>query len=272
MNLSLSLSLTSVAATGKGGVVYEAEAVALFARFTTPPDTARKGLINDAIKSLKTAGVWAKLDALYLFAAADNQAARRNWIADQYNVTAVASPVFTADRGYQGDGAASYLRTGFNASTAVSPKFVQNSAAYAVWLRSSATGIARIAMGANTTIYTLLEFASNNTLFTSVNGANGATVNLAAAAGLAGLWAANRSGANALKVLRNGVQQATDTDASSGVANTEFFILARSSNGTAAGFSADQVSASFIASSLSDAEHLAIYNALNTYLQAVGAV
>ena len=108
-----------------------------FSPFTTPPDPTRKALINTLVKSLKAAGVWTKLDALYLFAAADAQAARRNWIQDLYNATAVSSPTFAADRGYTGDGAAAYLDTGFNPSTASSPKLTQNSAHASAWDRTS---------------------------------------------------------------------------------------------------------------------------------------
>lgn len=82
-----------------GGVVYSPEALALSARFTTPPDTARKTLINNLIVALKAAGVWAKLGAPYLRAAADSQAARQNWLANQFNSTPVASPTFASDRG-----------------------------------------------------------------------------------------------------------------------------------------------------------------------------
>ncbi|WP_336802535.1 hypothetical protein, partial [Kaistia sp. MMO-174] len=73
-----------------------------FARLTNQPTTARKKLYNDLIVSLKTAGVWAKLDALYVLAAADAQAARQNLVANAYNISASGSPVFTADRGYTG--------------------------------------------------------------------------------------------------------------------------------------------------------------------------
>ena len=138
MRLSLDLGLGSVATMG-AGVSYDAAATALFARFTTPPTSARKAVINTLIVALKDAGVWSKLDALYLFAAADSQAARQNWVQDLYNATAVSSPTFTADRGYNGDGSASYVDSGFNPTTAVTPKFVQNSAYFGLWSRTTTT-------------------------------------------------------------------------------------------------------------------------------------
>ncbi len=100
--------------------VYSPEAAALLSRMTVTPSTARKQLIDALIATLVGAGIWAKLDALYLLAAHDAQAARLNWIADRYNLTAVNSPTFTTDRGYAGTGAAMYLDTGFNPATAAS--------------------------------------------------------------------------------------------------------------------------------------------------------
>jgi hypothetical protein len=39
-------------------------------------------LIDALVGALKASAVWAKLDVLWVLAAADSQAARRNWIAD----------------------------------------------------------------------------------------------------------------------------------------------------------------------------------------------
>ena len=80
-------SFTTVA----GG--YDAATEAIAAAFTTPPTTARKNLIDAAVVALKSAGVWTKLDALYLFAAADSQAAIINWKAPgTYNCDARSMP------------------------------------------------------------------------------------------------------------------------------------------------------------------------------------
>src|SRR5690606_7666747 len=119
------------------GPAYLPEAQALFDRFTTPPTTARKNLINDLFAALMEAGVYSKLDAFYIFAQYDEQAALQNWVADQYNSNPVNSPTFTVDRDYVGNGTSSYLDSQFNPSTAVSPKFVQNSAYFGIWSRTS---------------------------------------------------------------------------------------------------------------------------------------
>src|SRR5688500_11442038 len=62
--------------------VDHAEASALALRFTTDPGEVRRGLVDDCIGALKAAGLWAKLDAFYMLAAHDAQAARCNWVQD----------------------------------------------------------------------------------------------------------------------------------------------------------------------------------------------
>src|SRR5262249_48812132 len=66
------------------------------------------------------------------------QAARLNWVADQYNLTAVNSPTFTTDRGYTGNGTTSNLDTGFNPTVAVGAKYALNNAALSLWCLTEA--------------------------------------------------------------------------------------------------------------------------------------
>lgn len=117
----------------------EAETTALVARFTTPPTTARKAVINTLILALKAAGVWSKLDVLYVFAAADSQAALLNWVSTSFDGTATNTPTFAANRGYTGGATNKNVGTGFNAATAPSPKFTQNSASVGGYSRTNNT-------------------------------------------------------------------------------------------------------------------------------------
>lgn len=57
----------------------DSDANALFAAMTVQPNTLRKKIILSTIHSLKLAGIWNKLDALWIPAAHDRQAARLNW-------------------------------------------------------------------------------------------------------------------------------------------------------------------------------------------------
>lgn len=260
-------------APGQGFAFANTEAAALVARFTTAPTTSRKRAIDTLIGALKTAGVWSKLDALYLMAAADSQAARRNWVQDLYNLTAVSSPTFTADRGYTGDGAAAYLDTGFNGTTAASPLLTQNSAHASGWnLSNRAANLASL-MGAreSTTKYIdIAPYITGNLYIARMTAGNAAIST--ANAGSQGMFSVNRSASNALQGYKNGSSLGTSSQTSVGVPNSNITLLARSlTSGSPDAFSADQISMASFGSSLSAGEEASMYSAVLTYLQTVGA-
>lgn len=268
----LTRALTRPLTQGQGGG-YEAEALALFARFTAPPVAERKGLINTLIKSLKAAGVWTKLDALYLFAAADAQAARQNWIQDLYNATAVSSPTFTADRGYAGDGASAYVNSNFNATTASSPKFVQDSAHVSGWNLTSRAANNTSLLGAreSTTKYIDIVPRAIGDLYIGRLNGNGTAVSTANS-NSTGLFTINRSASNALQGYRNGASLGTSANVSAGSPNAQLIMLARSLTGAGPdSWTTDQIAAVCFGSSLTSVEEAAKYAAILTYLQAVGA-
>ncbi len=123
------LALPVPPAGGDVAVPEQAETAALVARMAVPPASARRALIDAVIAGLKADGVWARLDWLCLLAAHDAQAARLNWRSATKALAAVNSPVFMADRGYQGDGAAAYLGLG-EWLIAAGNQFAQNDAAF----------------------------------------------------------------------------------------------------------------------------------------------
>lgn len=261
-------------ATG-GGVSYEAEAEALFARFTTPPTTERKGIINTLIKALKDGGIWSKLDALYLTAAADAQAARRNWVQDAYNLTAVNSPTFTADRGYAGNGSSSYLRTNFNPTTASSPKFAQNSAHVSLTDRTSRAAASRVEMGAinagptNFMTQIATRFTGNQALARITGSVTG--IPTFSNTDSSGRFVVTRTGATAMEAYRNAVSIGTSANASVALLNLEIFLGALNNNGSPSLYSTDQIAQATIGSALSSAEVAAMDAAIATYLTAIGA-
>jgi hypothetical protein len=256
---------------GVGYTFVNAEASALVARFTTPPTIARKALIDTLVGALKTAGVWSKLDALWLLAAADSQAARQNWIADQYNLTAVASPTFTADRGYTPDGASSYLRTGFNPSTASSPKFVQNSASLGFYsLTNSATASQNMGNSINVV---LPRNSGNSTIRINNIGTSSSTAD-GLSTDSSGYFAGLRADGATERLRRNNGQRLSAAKASATVANSEFLICGRNSDGAGGitlSASVLQSAMGFIGSNLTDGESDSFHAATLTYLQAVGA-
>lgn len=257
---SLRFGQTSVSTLWKG-VRYEPEALALFARFTTPPTSLRKTEINALIKALKTAGVWGKLDALYILAAADGQAARRNWIADQYNMSVVSSPTFTVDRGYTGDGTSSYLDTTY---TPGSGKYALNSAHTSMWSRTSGQNNGEpFKAGTITTFLCTPRSTSDLTNFRI----NDLSTDTFGSTDGAGHFIVVRPNATTKQAYRAGVSLGADkTRSSTALPNQSFRALG---NGTT--FATHQLAALSVGSALSAAEAATFSSALSTYMQSVGA-
>lgn len=248
------------------GAAFAAESLAIFAAFTTPPTDARKTLINNCVVSLKSTGVWSKLDALYLFAAADSQAALINWKnPGTFNATTANGPTFTADRGYTGNGTDSYVDSNFNPTTASLPNFVQNSAVIFGWsLTSGQNDNGFIGYGAgsfNTRVTTrttgdLMRFRANS---------SGGGVDVANTNG-SGLYASNRSASTTNTGYKNGSSVGTSSEASAAPDNATFTAGRASS-----GFSTNQIAAFGFGGSLASGEHSNLYSAILAYMQGVGA-
>ncbi len=254
------------------GAPYEAEAVALFARFTTPPTAARKRVINTLIKALKTAGIWGKLDCLYVMAAADAQAARRNWIADVYNLTPVASPVFAADRGYTGDGSSSYLDTSFIPSTAAG-RHALNSAHISAWSLTDviAAGCLMAACVGTSLRTSISSRFSGNNADARVNTGTPLAVSAGAQTSSFGFYVATRTSAAAIKYWPGEFPAVTGSIAASSLASTSMRILGDAS-GTSGRYWPGQACAASIGAGLTDDEKVALQSALNAYHTAVGAI
>ncbi len=252
---------------------YQAETNAIAAAFTTPPTTARKNLIDAAVVSLKAAGVWTKLDALYAFAAADSQAAKVNWVnPGTYNCTEVTAPAFTADRGFTG-ASTKYLDSNFNPATAPSPKLTQNDASAFAWsLTAGQIAGALFAQGTNTTSVgeiSLVPWYTNNNLYTKIVNIpdNWGAANPFASA--AGFWVNSRTGASTNAYYRNGVATPYETPAtaSTALSSTTLWFLNRPSSPTQ--YWTGQIAAGGCGSGLTAADQTALYNALNAYIASV---
>lgn len=242
-------------------------ASALFSRFSTPATADRKALINALITPLVNAGIWHKFDVFYVMAAADEQAAQRNWVADKYNLVPTNSPTFVADSHYVGNGTSSYLATGFDPTTAPAPKFVQNNAHMGLWsltdlddggAESGDIGdISRARIGRTGGV---AGGASAR-----VNRSSGSTI--AAAGCYPGhvLW--SRAHSSGWEGYGQGVDVGGAAEASSTFLSAEFRVLTAGTT-----FGVNQLAAAHWGSSLTPAEVLILYTALQTYLTAVGAI
>lgn len=254
-----------------GGISFLPETEALVARFTTPPTYARKVLINTTIGSLISGGVWSKLDALYVIAAEDAQAARRNWLADQYNATAISSPTFTTDRGYAGNGTTSYLTTGFNPVTA-GGNYSQNSAVLFLADLTSRAANANVELGiSNGGITQQSILATRNTGDIFVGKVNDVTTGTVTSTNSQGRFTASRQSSSEKSLYINGSLVSSPSVSSITVPSFGFFVCCINFGGSPLAFSTDQIAAVALGGGLSSGEVSTLDSAIANYLTAVGA-
>jgi len=106
---------------GGGGVVFDADYQAVLDYATTQgytlPSSGQQTLQNQLVVDLKDGGIWSKLDTFAVFATdGDSDFALIDWkrVTDY---TAINSPTFTTNVGFQGNGTSSYIDSNYNAST-----------------------------------------------------------------------------------------------------------------------------------------------------------
>lgn len=238
-------------------------AAELVARMDVLPTAGRRALIESLIYDLMVAGVWEKLDGLYVFAAHDIQAARLNWISGgMQDCTSVNSPVFQPDRGFTGDGASAYLDT--NTTGAALSKFAQDDASVGVYVRTSNTADGEREMGAGSFLYLATRWNGTS----SATRLNSTTQLLAAHGGTTtGLFTATRDDTTAY-LYRGATQLGSTTAVLSDIPVNNFVFL----QGSGANYSGKQISAGFVGAQLSSGQVDDLNTALTGYLTAVEAI
>lgn len=268
-NPKIALAVWNVSGPGvcTESAAFLARTSGLDSRHAIAYDTMICGLVSD--------GVFAKLDMLHVYATQDSATSLLNLVSASFAGTN-HSAVFTADSGWKGthDGS-DYIDTGFNPTTASSPKFTQNSAHVSFWgAVNDGLGTGGIVGGGNalgasqSNIFPYLT-ADSKTYF-QVN-----DVGLAGATGVnttQGHFVANRSSSVQVTGYRNGSSVLSNGAAASvALANISFDTLSWNNNGTHTG-SGVRGGAASIGSSLSAGEVTAFYNRLHTYFLAIGVI
>lgn len=212
-------------ATGTVAIPYRAEALALFARMTTQPDATRKQAYDTLFDEIEAAGMLTNLDFLYIIPAHEEATAQLNIMADQYNLTAYNTPTFVADGYYQGNGTSSYLDTGFNPTTAVSPNFTQNVGLIGVWCTTNSVSTTKFEMGQIASTQIGINCGYNTTNMAA--GINGGLGQFANGSTSVGHLACSRTASAGQNGHRNGAYVAYNVNVSSAPGNSNFCLLRR---------------------------------------------
>ncbi len=243
---------------------YSIEARALFGRMTPTPSRARMVLIDQTIRALKRAGIWAKLDILYLLAAHASAPARANWKSSSNTIVLHGAPVFTTDRGFAGDASAAYLDTGYAPSTG--PNFGLNSHAFGIWIRAGTTA-SQVELGVTDGSNPIKISMSAAPLPVGVDG----SANVSGGGTMLVDAAVSRTGATTTGMYANGIPQTTNGNIIAALPAFSLFIGALNTSGTAGSFSGNQWSTAYAGAGLSVTETAALHTILQTYMTGVGA-
>lgn len=239
---------------------------AIVGSFTTPPTTARTNLIYNLVSALKTAGIWTRLDLLYVCAAADSQASTINWMNPGTNtLVAAGSPTFTADRGWTGVTTTGKLSTGFNPSSATGRKLSQNDCSVGAYVNPTSSTLTRSFGNIGLSVLTR-NGAAKDTIEVSGTSAvsyGGVTAN-------AGFATASRADSANASAYFNGANLLTQANASSALANTTMDVCGGGSN-SSTNASPHQIRAAFCGQSLDATAMANFYTAIQAYMTGVGA-
>lgn len=220
----------------------------------TLPSAGQQVKQNQLVLDLKAGGIWSKLDTLRVYATDGSASfALIDWKRLAL-CTAVNSPTFTTNQGYQGNGTSSYIDTGFNPNTAVGANnYKLTNASAGAWVFVSGNGSA--ICGADTG--TALSIRNSNSGQHRINSGNIVTaVDLSGT----GLRVANKTASNTWTFFR-------DLTAINGTGGADNNVTTNITDLKAVSvlFGSNRTSISYAGASLV-AEHTSLYNAFNTYI------
>ena len=213
---------------------------------TTKPSASIANAQNTMVSTLVSAGIWGILDVFYVFAQTTNgdSEALKNWITPgTYDATlgGVPAPAFVALEGFTSNGTNGYIDCNWNPVTH-GVNYTQNSASGGCYSRDNVDDN-RNAFGAyDGTRFIQLALRNGATARWIINDG---TVDTGAVAASTGAFILTRTAANARGAYRNKVLLASDAQASTGMPNTNMFVLARSSSGVPANLTTRQISCFF---------------------------
>ena len=219
----------------------------------TLPSSAQQAKQSKLLADLKAGGIWVKLDTFAMFA---NDGGSNFGLIDWKRLalyTAVNSPTFTTNQGFNGNGTSSYIDTNFNPATSGTNYVLNDASRYYMQFAGTGTTVFDGVMTGNltntiragSTTQSFINGAALSASFTFNNGQ--------------GVRSIHRTSSNDV-FLYNDKTQATRTSLSSSVASQTQLILRRGSS-----YGSNQTYGYAMGASM-NAENSAFVDALNFYI------
>lgn len=276
------MMIGAAAAVGGG---LDPDAAAFIARFTVEPDDIRKNAINDFFVAIKDAGIFAKLDSLFVAKKGqDTQSMLLDWersdTATLFGTASVdATDGFTSPNGTNTD----YILSGYTPSVD-GVNFTANNAGVGCLItdtpKNTASGRifgSRGSDASNTTTLLQLRYdaGTEETYFNTsegyINGAGGFTEVDRVPASSLGVFQVNRTASNQADVYYCGVKLATNTNdsATRAVSPSEFPLGSYNDNGDFRSYNVTKQAAWWFGAPLTPVEQSALGTALDNYFSAL---
>jgi Concanavalin A-like lectin/glucanases superfamily len=218
--------------------------------------SARETLVNNLIVTLKTAGVWSKLNRLWLFAAENAKSAKFDIKGANALGTLTGTPFFSANQGYTCVYPSHIIDTDYTLDTDAGSA-LYHSFHEAVWnlMNVSTTETMISPATANSNYWAIFPRYTDGNAYLRIN--EGFSAGTAVATAI-GFYAGNRSGTAAVERYKDGALLLADTSAAAMVfPNDNMYHLTKKAAVISFG------------SSMTATEHGDFYTALDTYMSAV---
>lgn len=220
---------------------------------------------TNLICSLVTAGAYSSCDLIYILAAPTATVSHLNLLSTSFTATVTGTPVFTAYRGYaDATFGANYLDTGFTPSTNA-VNITLNSAYVGIWVGSNVT--VGTAAGALDAVPNGLNQYENSFGADKGEVNDGGDIAFTTAAAL-DWFTLDRSASNARVLARNTVTLTSDAQVSGALPTTHVQLMTQ---GNSINAGQGNLAAAMFCSHQTSGNQTAIYNALQTYMTAVGS-
>lgn len=259
-----------------GLALLRSETRALLDAFIVPvPSFAHALAYDQLIGTLHAAGLWDKLNGLWVLWAHDEQAGRVNIKVPESVATRVSAMAFVPGVGFQGNGSSSYLDTGFNPATMGDGIYTQNSAHISTFITSDngGSGVGNGLVGqiggnsSNTGSFWLLPRRLSSTIRHGLNRGGEFLDTTTPQDSSAGFTLVSRTAADALGIYKGGALLDTGSYASDGVCSASFGIasaIGAHSNATHG--------AASIGAGLDEDEVARLFHALDAHRRAIAIV
>ena len=242
---------------GGGGPIYDLDAAAWFdAAGWGNDELTKKQAVSDAYLMLKDAGLYAKMDRLWL-PSSYNPASGIKCLKSLTDLTPVGDPTWTQWQGFTLNGSTQYLDTGFAPDDGV--QYQQNSGSFGADLTTASTGtnclMGNCGSGGASPVSNLMFLNANIVGTANYSGFGGETT--IAHGGRSAWWAVSRvafTGEGAESTFKDGVLLKADNTQAMAPGTNTWFIGARNQGATANLYTPGMVHHAFVGAGLNGLE------------------